>query len=131
MLLEDVEGVGAANLAQDLRRLLTAAEEMLERIDALVNFNHDVASVETRDPLQTGAHLVSRTPPRAWVPIGAAPTGAPCRDASWSWTTTSRTATSSPAASPATGTASSSPPTAPRRSGQSASGPSTSSSSTS
>jgi CheY-like chemotaxis protein len=61
MLLEDVEGSGAANLAQDLRRLLTAAEEMLERIDALVDFNHDVASVEARDPLRTGAHLVSRT----------------------------------------------------------------------
>jgi class 3 adenylate cyclase len=61
MLLEDVEGSGAANLAQDLRRLLTAAEEMLERIDALVDFNHDVSSVEARDPLRTGAHLVSRT----------------------------------------------------------------------
>jgi two-component system response regulator MprA len=61
MLLEDVEDAGAANLAQDLRRLLTAAEQMLARIDGLVNFSHDVASAEARDPLRTGAHLVSRT----------------------------------------------------------------------
>ena len=61
MLLEDVEDAGAADLAHDLRRLLTAADEMLGRIDALVGFNRDIASVEARDPLRGGAHLVSRT----------------------------------------------------------------------
>jgi adenylate cyclase len=57
MLLEDAEADGRPEFAQDLRRLLVAAEGMLGRIDTLLEVTADAGIAET----QTGARgLVSR-----------------------------------------------------------------------
>jgi adenylate cyclase len=60
MLLEDAESEGRAGIAQDLRRLLLAAEGLLERIDALVDFTHEGAAAEATDPAEPLTTLVSR-----------------------------------------------------------------------
>ncbi|HEX2554881.1 MAG TPA: adenylate/guanylate cyclase domain-containing protein [Microvirga sp.] len=60
MLLEDAEADGQAGLAQDLRRLLVAAEGMLARIDALVDFTHEGAvAADAADPAEPLTSLVS------------------------------------------------------------------------
>jgi class 3 adenylate cyclase len=60
MLLEDAEAEGQSGIAQDLRRLLTAAQEMLERVDALVDFTHEGAGGESAEPAESLTSLVSR-----------------------------------------------------------------------
>jgi class 3 adenylate cyclase len=59
MLLEDAEADGQAGIAQDLRRLLVAAEGMLGRIDALVDLTHEGAAAEAADPAEPLTSLVS------------------------------------------------------------------------
>jgi class 3 adenylate cyclase len=60
MLLEDAEADGQTGIAQDLRRLLTAADGMLDRIDALVDFTQDGASAEAVDRSERERSVVSR-----------------------------------------------------------------------
>jgi adenylate cyclase len=60
MLLEDAEAEGQAGVAQDLRHLLVAADGMLDRIDALVDFSHEGGRAQTREPAQALTTLVSR-----------------------------------------------------------------------
>jgi class 3 adenylate cyclase len=59
MLLEDAESDGLADFAQDLRRLLVAAEGMLGRIDALVDLTHEGAAADAADPAEPLTSLVS------------------------------------------------------------------------
>jgi adenylate cyclase len=60
MLLEDAEADGQTGIAQDLRRLLTAADGMLDRIDALVDFTQEGASAEAVDRSERERSVVSR-----------------------------------------------------------------------
>jgi class 3 adenylate cyclase len=57
MLLEDAEAEGRPEFAQDLTRLLAAAEDMLARIDTLLAVTADAATVATQSDARS---LVSR-----------------------------------------------------------------------